>query len=112
MKRSIPMLPPLIGERGTTGAVARERKTADPFYLSPEYRAWREAVVARAGRRCEAIENGTRCGKAEPQHRLFADHIVEVVDGGARFAASNGQCLCGRHHTLKTVKARAERLSR
>jgi hypothetical protein len=33
-------------------AVKPPPKTADPFYLTPEYRAWREVVIARAGRRC------------------------------------------------------------
>lgn len=85
-------------------------KTADPFYLTPEYRAWREAVIARAGRRCEAHEHGRRCRKAEPRHRMFADHVKEVRDGGAQYDPANGQCLCGRHHTLKTADERRKRL--
>ena len=28
-------------------------KTAAPIYHSPEFRRWREAVIARAGRQCE-----------------------------------------------------------
>jgi 5-methylcytosine-specific restriction enzyme A len=92
-------------------AVQPEAKAADPFYLSADYRSWREAVVRRAGRRCEAIDNGWRCTKAEPHHRMFADHRVELRDGGSLLDPANGQCLCGRHHTLKTVQARASRLS-
>ncbi|HEY0281605.1 MAG TPA: hypothetical protein VGC27_03160, partial [Rhizomicrobium sp.] len=50
-------------------------KQVDPFYLTPEYQAWRETVIARAGRRCEDIGlDGKRCTKAEPHHRMFADH--------------------------------------
>lgn len=90
-------------------AVPIAPKQADPFYLSPEYRAWREAVIARAGRRCEARRDGWRCTKAEPTHRMFADHIREVSDGGARYDPANGQCLCGSHHTAKTMAARARR---
>lgn len=42
---------------------------------------------------------------------MFADHIKEVRDGGAPYDLMNGQCLCGRHHTIKTTQARAARLS-
>jgi hypothetical protein len=84
-------------------------KAAASVYGSPEYRAWREAVIARAGRRCEATDNGRRCRKAEPRSRMFADHKRELSDGGAPFDPQNGQCLCGAHHTAKTAKARAAR---
>jgi len=84
-------------------------KVAAPVYQTPEYRRWRETVIARAGRRCEAVEDGARCGRAEPAHRMFADHRIEIRDGGAPFDASNGQCLCGPHHTAKTAAARKRR---
>ena len=89
--------------------VATPPKVAAPVYQSAEYRQWREAVIARAGRRCEAVVDGVRCGKAEPRNRMFADHIVEIKDGGAPFDVGNGQCLCGGHHTAKTAQARAAR---
>jgi hypothetical protein len=41
---------------------------------------------------------------------MFADHIVELKDGGAAFDVANGQCLCGSHHTLKTNAERARRM--
>src|SRR6266516_4145005 len=78
-------------------------KEAAPHYFSPEHRAWREAVVKRAGGRCQ----WPGCGRAE--RRMFADHIKELRDGGASLDLANGQCLCGGHHTLKTARARAAR---
>ncbi len=84
-------------------------KTADPLYHLRDYKGWREVVISRAGGRCEAVENGVRCQKAAPRHRMFADHIEEVRDEGARFDPRNGQCLCGSHHTAKTAQARAAR---
>ncbi|MGC1303771.1 MAG: HNH endonuclease signature motif containing protein [Caulobacteraceae bacterium] len=84
-------------------------KSADPLYQSGDYRVWREAVIAKAGGRCEAVDAGQRCSKAQPRHRMFADHVKEVRDGGARFDPANGQCLCGAHHTAKTARARAAR---
>lgn len=104
-------LGPLIRATADARAVKPEAKTADPFYLTQEYRAWRETVISNAGRRCQAIEHGNRCSKAEPRHRMFADHVKEVRDGGAPYDPANGQCLCGSHHTLKTTAARAARLA-
>jgi 5-methylcytosine-specific restriction endonuclease McrA len=74
-------------------------KVRDNFYITPEFKAWREIVIGRAGRRCE------KCGRVE--RRMFADHIVEVKDGGAKLDPANGQCLCGSCHTLKTNPAKA-----
>lgn len=107
--------PPLatIGPRFATidtRAAVPPPKQADPIYHTPEYQVWRETVIARAGRRCEAVDHGLRCRKAEPHHRMFADHVIEIKDLGARFDPANGKCLCGSHHTTKTVQARARRL--
>jgi hypothetical protein len=84
-------------------------KRADEHYTTPEHRAWRAAVIARAGGRCEWREGGVRCGRAEG--RMFADHIVELADGGAPLDLGNGQCLCGSHHTFKTNAAKLARLA-
>lgn len=105
-------LGPLIGKRVDARAIKPPAKTADPLYSTPEYRAWREVVIARAGRRCEAVDHGQRCSKGEPRHRMFADHVKEVRDGGAPFDPANGMCLCGSHHTKKTVSVRMERLAK
>ena len=85
-------------------------KTADPHYLSAEHRAWRALVIRNAGGRCEWIAGGVRCARRESLgDRMFADHIVERADGGADLDPANGQCLCGRHHTIKTNAARGRR---
>ena len=83
-----------------------QTKVADPFYSTPEYRAWAAEVKRYAGWRCEA----KGCGVTGV--RLFADHIVEIQDGGARLDIRNGQCLCQRHHVAKTVAERSKRLGR
>jgi 5-methylcytosine-specific restriction enzyme A len=91
-------------------ALKPQAKRVDPLYLTHPYREWRAKVIARAGGRCEAVEHGQRCFKAEPRHRMFADHVRELADGGAPFDLANGQCLCGSHHTAKTAATRARRL--
>lgn len=103
---------PLIGHRWDSRALKPEAKAAEPFYFSKEYRRWRQAVVARAGRQCQWLDHGRRCHRAEPEHRMFADHVVELRDGGKPYDVANGQCLCGRHHTLKTMRVRATRMGR
>ncbi|WP_082701933.1 HNH endonuclease [Novosphingobium sp. FSW06-99] len=91
-------------------SVALPPKTVAPVYQTREHRAWRDQVIARAGARCEFVdENGERCKKSAPYHRLFADHMVEIKDGGPLHDIANGQCLCGAHHAAKTARARAAR---
>ncbi len=79
-------------------------KLPDPHYGSTAHRDWRAAVLARAGHACQ------RCGRLGV--RLFADHVVELRDGGAALDVTNGQALCGACHTSKTVAARAARMAR
>src|SRR5262245_3532030 len=87
-------------------------KQKDPIYNTPEFQKWRARVIARAGGRCEyRDQHDTRCTKAKPMHRVVADHIVELRDGGQAFDVTNGQCLCDAHHQLKTMQARYRRHS-
>jgi hypothetical protein len=85
-------------------------KQADPELLTEAHRRWRSEVLRRAGFRCEAVDGGKRC-TVRPPARLFADHIIERRDGGDALDPSNGQCLCGSHHTRKTTIIRAARLA-
>lgn len=102
------MQKPLVRTADTSIAKAAPKVVA-PIYQTPEYDRWRAAVIARAGGRCQ----DTRC---EFPHRrglrLFADHVVELKDGGAPFDPKNGRALCGSCHTRKTAAARARRMMR
>lgn len=84
-------------------AAPPQPKQRDAHYATPEHIDWRKAVIARANGMCQ----GPGCARTGT--RLFADHIVELQDGGAPFALSNGQALCGACHTRKTAQARAAR---
>jgi 5-methylcytosine-specific restriction enzyme A len=85
-------------------------KQKDPVYTTAQYALWRTMVVDRAGGRCEAIDHhGHRCTKARPEHRVYADHIKELRDGGSLLDINNGQCLCASHHEVKTLAVRMRR---
>lgn len=86
-----------------TRAVKPAPKQRASIYSTIEYVEWSKAVIARAGRMCQ----GPGCARTGV--RLFADHIIELRDGGAPFDLVNGQALCGSCHTRKTVAARAIR---
>lgn len=86
-------------------------KETDPHYGSAEHKAWRLTVCRRAGWRCEWVENGVRCDRRAPEHRMHADHIDEIKDGGDPLDPLNGQCLCTQHNTSKGLTARRERIA-
>ncbi|KQS74043.1 HNH endonuclease [Rhizobium sp. Leaf384] len=80
-------------------------KTADAFYLSPEWRSLMHRLIAERGRRCEEVG----CGRVNT--RIFGDHIVELKDGGPLLDPSNIKLLCGSCHTTKTLAQRARRMA-
>lgn len=84
-------------------------KTVDPHYQTPEHQAWRAEVIRRAHGRCQdpLCRTPHRTGI-----RLFADHVVELKDGGAPFDPANGLARCGSCHTRKTNEERAKRMAR
>ena len=108
MRKRLPSLAYLV-RQADTATTRLPPKVKDPVYNSHEFQHWRAAILARAGYRCEAVVDGQRCPKARPYHRLYADHIHELKDGGSLTDASNGQCLCRSHHELKTLAARKSR---
>jgi 5-methylcytosine-specific restriction endonuclease McrA len=93
-----------VGQRLSNVAAARlppAPKQVDPKYRDPAHEEWAAAVRRRAAGRCQG------CGREGT--RLFADHVVELRDGGAPFDPANGQALCGSCHSAKTARARAAR---
>jgi 5-methylcytosine-specific restriction enzyme A len=105
VKQRVRCAPPRVAATDTR-RVRPPDKVAAPIYQTDEYRAWRLAVIGRSDGHCQE----PAC--TDPLHstRLFADHVVELRDGGAPFDVSNGQALCGSCHTLKTIRERARRL--
>ena len=88
-----------------SGAVPPAPKVAAAIYSTPDYTAWREIIIRRAGGRCQA----PGCDRADA--RMYADHIHELRDGGSPYDPRNGQCLCASHHATKTNLMRSKRQS-
>jgi len=84
-------------------------KVADPHYQSKEHEEWALKIKRRAGWRCEVVEHNRRCPNAAPEHRMYADHIDELKDGGDALGA--GMCVCASHHTKKTIAERNRRMT-
>lgn len=80
-------------------------KVADAHYGTAEHRAWRAEVLRRAMFCCQH----PGCTATVYTTRLYADHIVELKDGGDPLDPENGQALCGAHHTRKTIAERVKR---
>jgi 5-methylcytosine-specific restriction enzyme A len=100
---------PLRVRTADTRAVRPPAKTADPFYLSSEWRALVAQLIRERGRRCET-RGCHRSHDADGKPiRIFGDHIVERRDGGAPLDPRNIRLLCGSCHTAKTAQARAAR---
>ncbi len=83
-------------------------KTRDPIYGTPEHKQWRAEFMRRSRGRCE----DPRCAAPYGTGRLFADHVVELRDGGAPFDPANGLARCGACHTRKTLTERARRMAK
>jgi 5-methylcytosine-specific restriction endonuclease McrA len=77
-------------------------KTTNPFYLTPE---WRDVVALVRQSRPPCCAQCRRTGV-----RLFADHIIELQDGGDPYDTTGIQLLCSACHSRKTVAARARRM--
>ena len=99
---------PLIG-RSAGGFVKTQPKQTDKELLTPQHGEWRLIVCRRAGWQCQWVEDGRRCPNKAPEHRMYADHIVERQDGGALYDPDNGACMCASHHGRKTMQERARR---
>jgi 5-methylcytosine-specific restriction enzyme A len=86
--------------------MVREKK-AEPFYLSPEWKALMRHLIKVRGRRCEDTEHD----RTKPREgvRLYGDHVIEISDGGARLDPSNIMLRCAPCHGRKTAAERAKR---
>ena len=97
--------PPRIATRDTRRVLPPPKIRAS-IYGTAEFAEWRAAVIRRSGGFCQSPTCANRLRKT----RLYADHVVELRDGGQPFDLANGQALCGSCHQAKTLASRAVRM--
>ena len=106
--RRLKSLPPQVAKLDTRTAPLPP-KESDPFYLSREWRALVAKIKRERGDVCE----DPHCkGPHSRGQRIYADHVVEIQDGGAKLDASNVLLRCARSHSLKTARERNKRTQR
>ena len=71
-----------------------DQMPSDPYYYSKKHRAWRAAVLRKAGYLCEeCMRFGIRTAASH------AHHIKPRAEYPAlQYVVSNGKALCGEHH--------------
>jgi 5-methylcytosine-specific restriction protein A len=89
-----------------TRRVKPPKKVPAPIYSTREYRQWRALVIGRAAGRCQ----DPNCVDPTRRGLRYADHVVELRDGGAPFDPANGMVRCASCHVRKTAAERAKRM--
>jgi 5-methylcytosine-specific restriction protein A len=82
---------------------ARTPKQADFFYLTPQWRRFRDWYIGKHPL-CELCE---REGRLTPTDMV--DHIVELKDGGALTTEKNAMAMCWKCHGIKTASNKSEK---
>lgn len=89
-------------QRGQAGSA----KTADAFYVSAEWKAFRNQLIRERGWRCEDPSCDTPRGAWK---QIYGDHVVEIKDGGAPLDRANVLLRCSVCHGRKTRREREKR---
>jgi 5-methylcytosine-specific restriction endonuclease McrA len=96
--------PPRISTESTRITKRRDKQTL-PFYRTQRWKDFVAMLIRKRGRQCQ----NRHCQRSGVMTRIFADHIVEIRDGGELFDETNIQLLCGSCHSKKTLQVRGER---
>lgn len=95
--------------RNAPGRFPQPKKERAAVYGTAAHERWRDQVLERAGHACQGRDHD----ETRPRSgvRLYADHKIEISDGGDALDVRNGQALCASCHGLKTARARSLRYS-
>jgi hypothetical protein len=99
-------LRPSSGSRLVQPPEARSAKQVDRFYVSPEWKAFRNSLIKQRGWCCEDPKCETPRG---PWKMIYGHHIVEITDGGAKLDGANVLLCCGACHGRITRDNKAKR---
>lgn len=84
----------------------RSTKSTNSFYLSPEWKAFRNQLIKERGWRCEDPKCETSRG---PWKQIYGHHKRELADGGAPFERANVDLVCGSCHGRLTTENKMKR---
>lgn len=76
---------------------ARAPKETDPFYLSVQWRRFREYYIGLHPLCEQCLIEGRETPAA------MTDHILSIADGGALTSEDNAMSLCWKCHGIKTA---------
>lgn len=94
---------PRLATLDTRRVKPRSARAPQDHLGSQQHRRWAQAVLARAGGRCQWP------GCEKPAR--YADHIKERRDAPElALSLDNGQALCPEHHSRNTLAERARRM--
>lgn len=79
-------------------------------YADPKWVEFRKELIKQRGRICEDPEHNPY--QLSPSGQIYADHIVELKDGGAMFDPANVMLRCPSCHVRKTYRERGKRARR
>jgi 5-methylcytosine-specific restriction protein A len=84
----------------------RKEKKVDSFYISAEWKAFRNALRFERGWCCQDPKCETPSG---PWKMIYGHHIVELTDGGAALDRQNVTLVCGTCHGRLTAENKSKR---
>jgi predicted kinase len=85
---------------------ARKEKKVDSFYVSAQWKAFRETLRFERGWICYDPKCETPNG---PWKMIYGHHVVELADGGAPLDRRNVMLVCGVCHGRLTAENKAKR---
>jgi 5-methylcytosine-specific restriction protein A len=87
----------------------RTKQISDVYHSKP-WVELRATIIKQRGRRCEDA-NCTTPNRGEGR-QIYADHVVELQDGGTLLDPNNVLLRCAPCHTRKTLAERAKRMAK
>ena len=105
-KRPERFIPARLVSSAAPPRVERRPSAAARGYCDHRHGSWRRAVLVRDNWTCQ--DCGRVCSDMREAH---ADHVSPIVpgtdqceNGASRYDRSNGQCLCIKCHSKKTMR--------
>lgn len=84
----------------------RALKETNPFYLTPQWRRFRDSYI----RRHPLCEQCLLDGRRDTPSRMV-DHVTPLSDGGAKTSDDNAMAMCWKCHGIKTAQNKVKNMN-